>query len=359
MLNRFRGDRDDAQTVHVIKYMFPRQFGLHNVFTSAVDHRETAHPLKDYTMREQEIARADTAARIAADAKGSRPPAVMTLPRRLRGEVFALVGKMRVRQRRCAYKELMRHYCPPPDAPVPDAQQHVTELATPHAQVSAFCRAAVSNVFPFSLLGETDATGHNWALLTRAIDQFVRMRRFESMTLAHVLLGMQVKKISWLCPAKCAPDANLSRTDHAKRLELLAELLYYMFDSFVIPLVRAHFYVTESSAHRNVLFYFRHDVWRRLARGAAGKLKSEMLEEIRAPEAKTLLNERTLGFSHIRFLPKRAGMRPITNLKRRCMVVRQGKRVLGRSINSAMAPAFHVLTHEKVCVFFLLTRDKT
>ena len=30
----------DSNTLHVLMYMFPRQFGLHNVFTSVLDNRE-------------------------------------------------------------------------------------------------------------------------------------------------------------------------------------------------------------------------------------------------------------------------------------------------------------------------------
>ncbi|OTB18263.1 hypothetical protein K445DRAFT_245460 [Daldinia sp. EC12] len=47
--------QNEAHTLRVMMYIFPRQFGLHNVFTSKVNFKETAQRLKDYTLREEEI----------------------------------------------------------------------------------------------------------------------------------------------------------------------------------------------------------------------------------------------------------------------------------------------------------------
>jgi telomerase reverse transcriptase len=71
----------------------------------------------------------------------------------------------------------------------------------------------------------------------------------------------------------------MSRSDFETRKDVLCELLYYVFDSYLIPLIRSHFYVTESNAHRNQLFYFRHDVWKSLSEPALNALKLEMFEE--------------------------------------------------------------------------------
>lgn len=98
--------QDDHSTVHVMMYIFPREFGLHNVFTSFVDHRETVQPLKDYTLREEEIAskygvmpKQDTGIKVR-------------VPRRLRGIALGLVRKLRVSHSRCSYNKLLNQYCP-------------------------------------------------------------------------------------------------------------------------------------------------------------------------------------------------------------------------------------------------------
>lgn len=72
-----------------------------------------------------------------------------------------------------------------------------------------------------------------------------------------------------------------------------------------------------------------------------------MFEEIRTEKAKKLLDARALGFSQIRLLPKASGLRPIMNLRRRATKVQGGKTILGRSINTVMAPVYNILSYEK------------
>ena len=140
----------------------------------------------------------------------------------------------------------------------------------------------------------------------------------------------------------------MSRSDFEKRREIYLELLYYVFDSILIPLIRSNFHVTESNSHRNRLFFFRHDIWRSLTETSLTSIKLSMFEELQAEKAKNMLDARTLGFSQIRLLPKGTGVRPIMNLRRRATKLQNGKFILGRSINSTIAPVFNMLTYEKV-----------
>ena len=140
----------------------------------------------------------------------------------------------------------------------------------------------------------------------------------------------------------------MSQSDFRRRKEVFLELLYYIFDSIVIPLIRSNFHVTESNAHRNRLFFFRHDLWRACTEPSLTTIKLSMFEEIRTDKAKKVLDARTLGFSQIRLLPKASGLRPIMNLRRRVTKVHGGKTILGRSINSVMAPVYNMLNYEKL-----------
>jgi telomerase reverse transcriptase len=124
--------------------------------------------------------------------------------------------------------------------------------------------------------------------------------------------------------------------------------LYYLFDSIIIPLIKSCFRVTESSADKNKLFYFRLDVWHEISEPAFNKIKLESFEEMSPETAKSRLSGRPLTYSHVRLLPKSNGFRSITNLKRKPVVKMNGKRVLGLGINSLLAPAYNILRFEKV-----------
>jgi len=113
VLNRFPDLEDRQQTIQILRYIFPRQYGMHNVFTSKVDVRETAMPFKDYTLREKELHLAmcrELPENVRTPEQVSRWKS--RLPKRLRGETIALVGKLRKLNQKCSYIELLRHYCP-------------------------------------------------------------------------------------------------------------------------------------------------------------------------------------------------------------------------------------------------------
>jgi telomerase reverse transcriptase len=164
----------------------------------------------------------------------------------------------------------------------------------------------------------------------------------------QALISIQISTLAWLRAPGQEDGVKMAKSDHDKRREIFLELVYWVFDSFLIPLVRSNFHVTESNVHRNRLFYFRHDVWRMLAEPSLSNLRLNLFDDVPTETASKLLNTRPLGFSKIRLLPKKAGVRIITNLKRRQQIMRNGAMVLGRSINSVMTPAFNVITYEKV-----------
>lgn len=87
-------------------YVFPRQFGLHSVFTSRVDHTQTAQKFQDYTLREEEIAE-----KFCTVVEG-RQQLKAHIPKRLRGLPQHLVERLQVLHARCSYSMLLQHYCP-------------------------------------------------------------------------------------------------------------------------------------------------------------------------------------------------------------------------------------------------------
>lgn len=116
VLNRFSSLDSAAQTVHVLKYVFPRQFGLLNAFTVDPDGRNSTDDLKSFMFRENEISsleeqrprRASQPGCAASDGGTEQ----IKVPKRLRGSAIELIRKLRTRNARCSYVELLRYYCP-------------------------------------------------------------------------------------------------------------------------------------------------------------------------------------------------------------------------------------------------------
>lgn len=138
---------------------------------------------------------------------------------------------------RCAYYELLRHYCPlssrklasrtlsragAPDNSntTADASQSrsalkvtfteipiakgrlarepanletpVVDHATPVSGVSAFCRAVLANLVPNDFWGQGVDGDDNRTVIMHQIDRFIRLRRFESLTLHAVYQSLKV-----------------------------------------------------------------------------------------------------------------------------------------------------------------------
>ncbi|KAL1918651.1 uncharacterized protein VTP21DRAFT_2673 [Calcarisporiella thermophila] len=431
VLNRFRQTGTDADAEHILRYIFPRQFRLENVFTCPVDYSATTQPFKEFVYRENEI-------------KISK---VKKVPWRLR-KVVAMVKRMMQLHRRCRYLDLIKRYCPVPlldltganmseslasschstskaDMMEVDIDKHETESVattsgsgtfnalkssnssigiinqTKHSpafhetvseneyatqqplpptgtlstefefdatsssliasfsnyhQVSFFLKAVVRRVIPNDFWGCEE----NWNVIASAIDRFVRIRRFETISLHQVIQGFQINKCSWLDPDEINSTRHIPPTETRKRREILYEFIFWLFDSFIMALIRTNFYVTESAPHRNRLFYFRQDLWARITEPVLERIKTALLEEVSTTNLELVLKGRRLGYSHVRLLPKENGLRPIINLRRRLskeiarLLAADGKRTNGKSrlipgppINSILQNLYQILLFEK------------
>ena len=153
--------------------------------------------------------------------------------------------------------------------------------------------------------------------------------------------------MAWLVPVKMSPGTKMSKMDSDKRREILHEVIYYVFDSILVPLLRSNFYITESSTDKNHLFFFRHDIWKRLTEPQLSKLKLSMFQEIRTKSLTKHPDTSALNFSRMRLVPKGASFRPITNLRRRTLSMHKGKMVFARAINTQLKPVYSMLSFEK------------
>ena len=171
------------------------------------------------------------------------------------------------------------------------------------------------------------------------------------MSLHVIMQGLSTTSCKWTASGS-ASTAHIPASDSIKRRELLEEFILWYFGSFAVPLLRASgtilslpfpllnrhpqttFYITESSAFKNKVLYFRQDDWDVLCAPLIERLTSvtfSKLEEVLSYpmftcrmftsafkyEAEELLRQRKLGFSFVRLLPKGTGVRPIVNLRRK------------------------------------------
>lgn len=87
------------------------------------------------------------------------------------------------------------------------------------------------------------------------IREFIELRRFETLSLHHVLQGIKISKCKWLGPA-CTNDNSKKHknvNDSLKRLEIFEEFVFWYFSSFLLPLLSVGFLFFPTSDAKRIV----------------------------------------------------------------------------------------------------------
>lgn len=157
------------------------------------------------------------------------------------------------------------------------------------------------NIIPRKLLG-------NWRILRKNIYKFIGLRIYEKILLHQCMHGLKLSDFQFL-------SNNNSLCNPITKRNLLEKWIYWMFASFVVPLLQANFYVTESEHGKLQVLYYEKSVWEKLTKTSIARLKDECYSLVNVTYVKDIINSRRFGFSRVRFRPKANGIRPLANLK--------------------------------------------
>ncbi|CEM14175.1 unnamed protein product [Vitrella brassicaformis CCMP3155] len=176
------------------------------------------------------------------------------------------------------------------------------------SQVVRFVMTAFRLVFPSSLWGGV----HNTRVILRRVRQFVTLNRQESFNLPTLLHRLELKPIALRHGiAKCSKDQLKLLQDYYGRL------VYFALTHFVVPVLRAHFFITPAEPSGQRVRFFRKAVWHRLHRHADAALRKVNLEPIYSSSASPRSKlKKGYRFPSVRWLPKLKGMRPVVNLSK-------------------------------------------
>ena len=83
-------------------------------------------------------------------------------------------------------------------------EEGIFSMATPVAQVSAYCRAVVKTLIPSEFWGNSQHHISNLRHVMHNIDHFIRSSRFETMTLHTVVQGVKVSPVLIMFSHKCS-----------------------------------------------------------------------------------------------------------------------------------------------------------
>jgi telomerase reverse transcriptase len=214
---------------------------------------------------------------------------------------------------KCDYHRLLNRYCPLPDiygsdgVTLPD----LVRASTPLDNIASFVISVLKQVFPSRFWGSKE----NFDNVVDSVRRFVYLRRHEKLSNKNLMKGIRVTKLAWLMGNK-KKGSSLSRSDHQTTTALTLGVIRWVFQGFIIPLIRANFYVTESEFTSKQVLYYRKPVWSMFRALSMKKLLQKQFSKLSSHQARRLLKYHYMGFSQLRLLPKATGVRPIAQLGR-------------------------------------------
>ncbi|KAL7603250.1 hypothetical protein Lser_V15G15665 [Lactuca serriola] len=183
------------------------------------------------------------------------------------------------------------------------------DLHCSKGQVVSFIWAASRSIVPEELLGDL-------RILRKNISKFIRLRIYEKFSLHQCMHKLKTSNFSFL--SNNHSFCNSSNIDHKfgeVKQRILGRWIYWFFTSFIVSLIQANFYVTESEHGRLDVFFYEKSIWEKLMKSSVSSLKDKCYSLLDVNDVKKILSSRKFGFSRVRFCPKPNGIRPLANLK--------------------------------------------
>mmetsp|Transcript_35881 Transcript_35881/g.83670 ORF Transcript_35881/g.83670 Transcript_35881/m.83670 type:complete len:1105 (-) Transcript_35881:446-3760(-) len=279
--------------------------------------------------------------------------------------------------RSCDYARLLARYAPLPSSVTnktpplsaeandggyvspPPPHPTLSELVRSHSPrrgVVRFASSVLTQVFPIAFWG----SARNRDACLENVGAFLSLRRRERFTIKAMMHGVKIMDVVWARPRGKGrrPQKIRGPSDHEAATDLMTCALRWVYVKFLIPLLRATFYITETEHLLNKVVYYRKPVWTALYRQATAEmLRSKQYEEISEVGRELSASSDTVGLSELRILPKKTGVRPIALLSRAAKgkVGENGKdgqrtsfaKVPSPSSNVMLRDAFHALDFER------------
>lgn len=253
-----------------------------------------------------------------------------------REKLLTIFSSLVENHRKCRYKYLLKYHCDPNflqlknSHTLPVTISQLLQMNVDNRSIYLFIRACIVQVIPQELIGPKN----NKTVFLKNVEKFLKLGRYEQFSLGQLMRKMKVG-CTWL------KDVSAN----GNKRYLFAKVMFWLIESYVIPLIQSYFYVTDNSTHRYRLFYYRKSVWRRIhEKGLEDYLGRRVLMPISTEDAKRMiLSEQSLGIANLRFLPKSNSLRPIVNMSSKNTLFG----VKCRTINGQLRNILKVLTYEK------------
>ena len=171
-------------------------------------------------------------------------------------------------------------------------------------QVFGFIVSVLKRVLPNDFIKNGTFMKH----LRKKLWIFLKISRFEKFSLNELIHGLKIKEILPIFDPKSTTKPTIPKSEHDKIKGLMKNFMHFLFENFIVDILRSNFYITEAAGSRSRLVFYRHDIWNRLTEPVLESFKEDMFQPIITDS--NLL--KSLSKARCRLVPKDNGkFRPI------------------------------------------------
>jgi hypothetical protein len=109
------------------------------------------------------------------------------------------------------------------------------------------------------------------------------MKRFENIRLEEIVFKMDMFKVKWMSPQY---NHKFHKQIMSRKRKVMALIVLFMYNYFIVPLVQYNFYVTDYHKEGNKLFYYSKPVWTLIAHLAITMFSQNNLRQVGPLDAK-------------------------------------------------------------------------
>ncbi|KAL0249996.1 hypothetical protein I308_103299 [Cryptococcus tetragattii IND107] len=223
-----------------------------------------------------------------------------------------------------------------------EENSHNPLIPKTHRQVCWFVTTIIRSLFSTQIMGSQ----HNLDMLLANVRRFITAKQFETTSLHSLSQNLRINDFRWL-HGNNRSGQRVAPGEMKKRKELVLDLIHWIFECFLIPLIKNSFYVTETATTKYETVYYSQKDWNKAVRPHYRSLQDNLLEEIDKNKVEAA-RRGVLGVSTARLIPKPTGFRPIVNLGRKIeMPDTTNSKRKSWSVNQILGNVHKVLTSEK------------
>lgn len=143
---------------------------------------------------------------------------------------------------------------------------------------------------------------------------FLKISRFEKISVNELIHGLKIKEILPIFDPKTTTttknkNKTIPQSEHDKIKEFIKNFMKFLFENYIVDLLRSNFYITEAAGSRSRLVYYRHDTWNRLTEPVLETFQETMFQPISSTDSNF---SKSLSKARCRLVPKDNGkFRPI------------------------------------------------